>query len=286
MHTLTPLLFAIILINISQLKNDFKYRASVFCLIGGAYFSAILYLNYCLNLFANHLFFYSASISVILLTTLLCLSKWFRKSSIIKTLSCVSFFLTSMLFYFVLEVPAKEKIAEWGGYFKPFETPTSGIISPTVKISIPDRGIKIGIPENWHKMTTASQHLYFADRTELKNIELRPNCFNSLSIDTPSLIKNIITAWSTNPEREIFKCEISTTYKQCMIKIQHPINKSIKERWKFIKMFRSSNFGGEVDIIFFNRPPQILDALNAAIYSLEISPSIADSFCTTPAEWL
>lgn len=292
MHSLIPLIFILIAFNSRQLKQDSLYRANVFSLVGFCYFFYLQYTIYWFNIFPTESYFqYIPGILGVLLITGILLTPWAKNSHLTKTLCCCILFLVALVLTYGFDYEVKEKLAEIGGYYDLPETNTAGSQpnKPQKNVDLAKIGMSIQFTKNWISKETKSDHEYFElILNDKKTVEVRPNCFGRIDIDTPTYVQNMFSFFEvdTFKTQHYYRCLIEGGEKKCLIVAIYPSSSNIKERWHWFRLDEKRQRSVGLDILFFNNDEIVKEQALKVVESTKLLRAGPDEPCITPSEWM
>lgn len=273
------------------------YRANVFCLVGIGYFFMFQYTLYWYRIFPTDGWVqFVPGLLIVLLTVVVALSAWNRKSHPAKTivlgLLCFIAIATTLLFDHVV----KEKLAEWGGYFgsedlfsSVMSTAAAGPSSISDIEEIPMIGIRLNVSPRWQQHRMVSGLLYFTvDGNDKKTLEVRPNCLGDFKIDTPTFVANTLSLFEADASgsKKGVECRVTDESKQCLITVSYSGKNEIAEKWRWLNIDRNEGRAFTIDALFYEDVGTLKEDVRNIFLSARLLPQVPTQECFTPASWL
>lgn len=289
MHALAPLLFILIGFRNQQLKDDKLYRANVFSLVGMCYFFFLQYIYYWYKVFNSDSWTqYLPGFCIVLIFIGIALSPWNKKSHILKTVLLCSLFLLSVVITFTSDRWVKEQIAELGGYFNTENGIWAEPVNPLKNSDITQLDaieVQLNIPSNWQVNQLDSGHVYFIKGPANQPLlELRPNCLGELTIDTPTLIDNLLSLSEANQQDVL--CSKIKQNKECIVKIHYNDHQPVKQKWYWLWISPDNQQNLMADALFYESNELLEREIVGILQSIKPLAKRQLPFCTTPALWL
>lgn len=291
MHALIPLLFIFILFNSEQLKNDKLYRTNIFALVGISYFCVLQYTFYWYRVFPTEsVLQYIPGLFAVLAAIGVALSPWNRQSHPIKTLALGGLFAILLTCTHAFDTAIKEKLAELGGFFqrdttlKPHKVPGDD----RTAVEVPAIGMRFFIPAHWQRRQLPSGHTYFVHEEAGKILlEIRPNCLETLIIDTPTYMSNLLRSFEADTAvQHQQQCAIQAQVKHCLVQVKYPPVSPVKEKWHWLEIPEDKSRSYAMDFVLLQDTPELRAEIWDAISRVEILKQKATEPCRTPAAWL
>lgn len=289
MSPFIPLLFTLVLINYRKLQNNKNYRFSVFSIVGITFFFILNFANYYFAVSSYSELTQNITNGIIIISTaLLCLSPIIVKSGLVCSSISITFFALSILLTLGFDREIKNFIVGESDYFdKKIIKKGSKPTGETKKYVSLEGGYHLQLPTAWTPKKHKSDLDYFILTNDDKLVaELRPRCFH----ETGNVITDVVDSFKKNDLTENKKTNKECYKAQgayiCLVKSIYTKPNIPIERWHWLAMNPKSQQNIELDILIYQKTPQIDKALYSIINTVEIGQLPNPTpMCGNTLEW-